>query len=478
MKVALIYPGKRSDDIQMPLGIGYLASYILSRNNDIEVQALDTSIATEKETRTFFNCDYDVVGVSVTSRGYREAVRIAKAFKEIKNHTLIVFGGPHISIVKKEILNEPCIDFGVYGEGELTFNELLRVVKEASTKAMAEALSEIKGLIYRRNGETVINPPREFIKNLDILPFPAINLFPIERYTGKFPMVTSRGCPFACVFCASSRIWNRRWRARSAKNVIDEVEYILNHFGTRPIDFHDAAFNVSIDRVNAISDGFISKKFKVPWGVRGFRVNIIDVNMAKKMHEAGCTHVAIGIESANPEMLIRIGKKETIEQIDKGINILREAGIEVLGQFMIGNPGETLETVKESIAYARNSNLSQAVFGASAVPFPSTDLWDYVNKHGKWLVDTDCTTFEELYPRVLFETPEFSKEDRLEAMRLVREAGFMGGKKGLTQKLYNIASSIWFNHIYGLLPRSMSYYIYIFLRKVKRILSRLYVKPS
>jgi radical SAM superfamily enzyme YgiQ (UPF0313 family) len=470
MRIALVYPGKQEDTKQMPLGIGYLASYILSKNDDVEVKALDTGIATEKETRAFYSGDYDVVGISVTSRGYHEAVQLARTFKENHKHTLVVFGGPHVSLMMQEIMQEQLIDVAVYGEAELTFDAFLKALKETGQQLDSEALSKINGLIYRSNGKTVVTPRREFIKALDTLPFPAFHLFPMERYPGKYPMITSRGCPFACVFCAASHIWQKRWRARSPEDVIEEVEYLTKHFKARPIDFHDAIFNTSLKRVNRICDLFINKKIKIPWGVRGFRADIIDFDTAKKMSEAGCTHVAIGIESANPEMLIGIGKKETIEQIDKGIDILRANGIDVLGQFMIGNPGETLETVKESITYAKGANLTQVVFG-TAVPFPNTGLWSYVHEHGRFLVEADCTRFEEISPRVIFETSEFSKKDRLEAIRLASKAGFLprGSEKiRLGHKLLSIGSDIWFKYIYKHLPRSISYVVYTILRRVKR----------
>lgn len=482
MKVALIYPSKRADVSQMPLGLGYLASYVLRENDDIEVEVLDTGVASEKELKAFCNCRYNVVAFSVTSRGYNEAVELAKSFKEANKSIFIVFGGPHVTLLREESVPGPVIDFGIYGEGELTFNELLQCLKGNNKPPEIEALGKIKGLIYRNGAKVVLSPARELIKDLDTLPFPAYHLFPMERYPGKYPMITSRGCPFRCVFCAASLAWNGKWRARTAENVVDEVEFLLKRYPIRPIDFHDAAFNVNIKRVHDICDTFIRRKVRIPWGIRGFRADIIDTETSRIMHKAGCTQVAVGIESANPEMLIHIRKQETIEDIDKGINILRGAGIDVLGEFMIGNPGETLETVKESIAYVEKSNLSEAVFG-SAVPFPGTALWDYVREYGKFLVKPDCTKFEEVYPRVIFETPEFRGKDRLEAIRLAREAGLMPGnrgkKKSLAEKLYSVLLTIWFNHIYRYLPRSISYYMHFFLRKVKVILKGKYrIKSS
>lgn len=473
MKVALIYPSKRADVSQMPLGLGYLASYVLRENDDIEVEVLDTGIASEKELKAFCNCRYDIVGFSVTSRGYNEAVELAKSFKEADKSIFIAFGGPHVTLLREQSIQGPVIDFGIYGEGELTLNELLQVLKESNMERQLEALSKIKGLIYQNGAHAVVNPPRELIRNLDRLPFPAYHLFPMDRYPGKYPMITSRGCPFRCVFCAASRAWNGKWRARTAENVVDEVEFVLKHYATRPIDFHDAAFNVNIKRVHDICDTFIRRKVRIPWGIRGFRADIIDTETSRIMNKAGCTQVAVGIESANPEMLIHIRKQETIEDIDKGINILRGAGIDVLGEFMIGNPGETLETAKESIAYVKNSNLSEAVFG-SAVPFPGTALWDYVNEHGTFLVEPDCTKFEEVYPRVIFETPEFNREDRLQAIRLTKAAGLMRDrgpeKKSGYWSLHDIAHRLWYEFAYKHLPRSISYQLHFFLRKCRAIL--------
>jgi len=473
MRVALVYPGMRADTKQMPLGIGYLASYIRSRHNDIEVTALDTGIATDREKEAFFDVDCDVVGISVTSRGYHEAVEVARTFKKKDPDTLVVFGGPHVSLLQSDVMEELLIDIAVYGEGELTFSELINALKKG--RPTGKVLSAIKGLIYREDGRVRINAERELIKPLDSLPFPAFDLFPMERYPGKHPVITSRGCPFSCVFCAASKIWNRKWRGRSPENIIEEVKYVTKHFKARPIDFHDAIFNTSIKRINEVCDRFIEQKVRVPWGIRGFRADIIDVQTARKMHRAGCTHVAIGIESANPDMLVRIGKKETIEEIDRGINVLRAAGIDVLGQFMIGNPGETLETVRESIDYAKKSNLSQVGFGAAA-PFPHTGLWRYVEENGKFLVDPDCTIFEDVFPRVIFETPEFSKEDRLEAIRLAQGAGFMDGgvrKRTLTRRLYDLALNLWFKRIYKSLPRPVAYHTYFLLRKIKAFVKKI-----
>ena len=435
----------------MPLGLGYLASYVLSRNKDIEVSVLDSGVSCQREIEEFLNQPYDAIGVTVTSRTYHEAVELARTFGQSRTDAPVIFGGPYVSIMMDKVMEEPIVDLAVYGEGELTFNEVLGLLKGPKARFNTEALSKINGLIFRSLDKVVVNAPREFIKDLDGLPFPAFDLFPMNRYTGKLPMITSRGCPFKCVFCASSQIWGRKWRARSSENIIEEVQYLIKKFGTVPIDFHDDGFNMNLNRVNAICDQFIAQKITLPWGVRGFRADMVNVEVAKKMRQAGCSHVAIGVESANPEMLKRMGKKTTIEQIGAGIKALRSAGIDVIGQFMIGNPGETLETVRESVEFAKTSGLNKAVFG-TAVPFPKTGLWKYVEEHGKFLVEPDFTRFEELNPRIIYETPEFTAEQRLRAIEIVQRAGMMDDEKKKKSFRRNLFKMVVFGYLFKLMP--------------------------
>jgi len=474
MKIALIYPNKQTSEPQMSLGIGYLASFVLSRNNDVDVRVLDTGVSTQKELNEFLRQRYDAVGVTVTSRTYNEGIEIANKLRQSQANVPIIFGGPHVSIMMQEIMKDSVIDLAVYGEGELTFSDIISLLRTRKAISNVEVLSKIEGLIFRSSNGVVVSSPRALISDLDALPFPAFHLFPINRYVGKLPMITSRGCPFACVFCASSHIWGRKWRARSPKNIIEEVKYLTRKFGFVPIDFHDDSFNIDLKRVNAICDEFLISKIRIPWGVRGFRADMVNDQVALKMRRAGCTHVTIGIESANQQMLKRMGKRETKEQIAAGINILRSAGIDVFGQFMIGNPGETLETVKESIEFVQTSGLIKASFG-TAVPFPKTGLWEYVKAHGRFLVEEDCTRFEDMNPRIIFETPEFNSQQRLQAIRMAEQAGFRVAGGTLEEKksfLQALRKRIIFRYLFKILTASISVRVYFFLRKIRAELHR------
>jgi len=466
MRLAMAYPNKHSTESQMSLGLGYLASYILSKDDTIDIKVLDTAVMNRKEVDSFFDEQWDVAAVTVTSRTYREAVEIAKIFKTKKPDMPVIFGGPHVSIMMKDVMKESLIDFAIYGEGELTLYELLGLLKNSENRFNVEVLSKVNGLIFRRDGNVVVNASRVLIENLDTLPFPAFDLFPMRRYAGRLPLITSRGCPFACVFCASSQIWSRKWRPRSPENIVKEVKWLEDKFGPRPFEFHDDGFNMSLKRVNAICDQIIEEKINIPWGARGFRADIVNTDVSRKMRRAGCSHVAIGIESANPEMLKRMKKQLTIEQIDAGIKVLRSAGIDVIGQFMIGNPGETLETVKQSVKFAKESGCIKSMF-ATAVPFPGTGLWQYVEDNGKFLVEPDVTQFEEMNPRIIFETPEFSAEERLKAIELVREAGLLGERVEGESRFRKIYKRTLSTYIPKLLPRKVVFHLYFLLRKLK-----------
>ena len=425
MKIALVNQNNEhfGGELDLPLGLAYLAAYIRSKNSEIILDIKDMSIMDEKEISDFYSTNYDIVGFSVMSAGYNQTMDIVRRLKADHPDTITVFGGPHVSVVMDEILKEPFIDLAVYGEGEITFHEIIERI-DPDILSNTNVLSKINGLIYRDGNRIVVNPPRNLIDNLDELPMPAFDLFNMDRYPGPFPIITSRGCPFNCVFCASSAIWGRTWRKRSPESIVREIEYLLTKYGKRPILFQDDAVNIDKKRMHEICDLILKRKFGVPVVLRGVRVDLVDKNIAKKMRKMGTTNIGIGIESANDSMLKKMGKKTTTSKILKGIKNLHSAGIAVDGQFMIGNPGETLETVQNSLAFIKKSKIFNATWG-TAIPFPNTGLWHYVKKSGELLTDKPCTEYDFLFPRILFETKEFTKEQRHQAIKMVESHGFI-----------------------------------------------------
>ncbi|MEI6854256.1 MAG: radical SAM protein, partial [Bacteroidota bacterium] len=339
MKIGLIFPNKDRKDKAVHLGLGYLASYARSRHDEIEIIILDTRTATKKETRRFFASTFDLIGITVLSPVYYEVISLFKTIRKANCTKSICLGGPYVTTLMEEIFVQTPADYAVYGEGEITFSELLFFIKGQRN------LEEINGLMYRDlSGEIKTNAPRELITDLDSLPLPAYDLFKMNRYP-VHRLVTSRGCPYRCAFCNSTSIWQFTWRKRSAENVVAEIEFLTRQFGNKTFSFNDNSFNIDMDRVDQFCDLLIEKETKILWSTP-VRAEKINLPLARKMKKAGCYNVGVGIESANDAILKMMDKQNSIVKIEEGISIFKKAGIEVLGQFVIGSPGETLEKVK------------------------------------------------------------------------------------------------------------------------------------
>jgi len=416
MKIGLINPNKEIKEPAVHLGLGYIASYASRNHADLSFELLDTRVSKSNEINKFLDKQFDIIGITATSQTFLEALELTNAIRIKWPQTPIVLGGAHCSTVKEEVLQDFPFDYAVYGEGEITFSDLISHFKGEKN------LSEINGLIYRNStGNVIINPVRELISDLDSIPFPMYSLYKMSLYP-QHRMITTRGCPHKCVFCNSHSIWTNKWRKRSAENIISEIEHLSSTYSMKSFVFNDDSFNIDLGRVEKICDYLIEKKTGIIW-TTSVRVDRISEIVAQKMKQAGCYNVSIGIESANNEVLKLMFKSNTREKIYDGIQIFRRAGIDVMGQFMIGNPGDTLATIEESIEYAKTSNLNGVEF-YTALPYKDTQLWDYANSHGKMLTDKPAWEYHTINPRIVFDTPEFPYEDRLKAIDLAVQNGF------------------------------------------------------
>ncbi|MCP4551276.1 MAG: radical SAM protein [Bacteroidetes bacterium] len=307
-------------------------------------------------------------------------------------------------------------DFAVYGEGEQTFSELIAYIKGE------KKLTTINGLIYKDElGNVRMNTARPLIPQINEIPFPAYDLFEMNRYP-QHRMTTSRGCPFECVFCNSSSLWTNKWRKRSPENIIAEIKFLLQNYGQKTLVFNDDSFNIDAKRVFRFCNLLIEEKLGILWST-SIRVDLVTQEVANIMYRSGCYNVSIGIESANNEVLKLMKKHTTKEKTYDGIQILRKAGIDVMGQFMIGNPGDTLKSIKESIEFANNSNLTGVEF-YTALPYRDSLLWDFVEKHGKLLTEAESYTYHNINPRIIYETSEFTYKDQLEAIDIATKNGY------------------------------------------------------
>jgi radical SAM superfamily enzyme YgiQ (UPF0313 family) len=458
MKIGFIFPDKDRRYKTVHLGLAYLASYARTQHDGLEFTVLDTRVATSRETRKFFATKFDLVGMTVFSPVYYEVIALFNRLKNLHPEVPVCLGGPYVTTIREKIFSDTPAEFAVYGEGEITFSELLFHLKGQKD------LAEIHGLMYKNgNGQVAVNPERAKISDLNSLPLPAYDIFPMERYP-LHRMVSSRGCPFACAWCNSSSIWDQTYRTIDPENMVKEVEFLVEKYGKKIFVFGDNSFNVNMKRVEKFCDLLLEKNIDILWSV-SLRADIMTPELARKMRKAGCYNVSIGIESANNEMLARIGKGTTIEKMTEGIKMLKEAGIEIMSQYVIGSPGETLETVKESIAYAKKSGCDYTNF-YTVLPFKGTKQWDYVTDHGT-LFTSDIHHFHSINPRVVFETPEFPREDWLTAIKLVKKEGFYSNKDKKNW-MFDAAKET-SRKIQEMLPKEVGDKVYLLLKSIYRL---------
>jgi radical SAM superfamily enzyme YgiQ (UPF0313 family) len=384
MKVCLISPPYNSAAESVvgitspPLGLAYIAS-MLRQNHEVKI--IDSIILNytlrdiEKELQTF---NPDVVGIASVTPSIYEAYKVAKIAKKVREDCIVVLGGPHATFMSRQTLEEcKYIDIIVKGEGEETTKELIESIEKGAP------LNKVRGITFREKNEIIDSEPRPFIKNIDDIPFPSRDLLPMHLY--KFngvkytTMLTSRGCPFKCSFCSSSRLFGGYWRGRSPENVLEEMKIIYEEYNIKNIEFIDDTFTLDQERAEKICDGIIKQGWDISWGASS-RVDTLSKKLVEKMKKAGCWILFLGIESGSQKILDAIGKRITIEQAKEAVKIIKDAGIQVLGSFIIGFIQDTKETIKETIKFAKSLNLDYAEFSI-LTPYPGTPIYEYVEKN-------------------------------------------------------------------------------------------------
>lgn len=386
MKILLIQPpfeGVRT--VGPPIGLGNLASCLETRGHKIKIiDSVILGYKLEDIHREIKKTDPDVVGVTSTTRHIYDAISIVKLAKEYNPNCLTVLGGPHPTVMAKELLEENNhVDVVVRGEGEITFTELLSKNRQG--------WKEVKGITFRSNGKIIHNDDRPFIEDLDSLPFPAYHLLPMNKYKVMMELSdidafgkprqqygaisTCRGCPYDCVFCSSKTLWGRRWRARSPENIVEELRLLREKYNMRIIDFMDDTFTIKKERTKAICRKIKEEKLDISW-ICSSRVDLFNREIANVLKQAGCKIVFFGLESGVQKTLDFLCKGFTIEQSKKAVQIAKDIGLGVTSGFIIGVPGETKEMINKTITYAKNLNLTTAAFSV-LTPFPGTQIYKY-----------------------------------------------------------------------------------------------------
>jgi len=322
-----------------------------------------------------------VVGFAVYSVAYNNVKEMIQEMRAILPETKIVIGGPHVSALPAWSLKDTKADFAVVGEGEEIMVELVRRIE-----AGVDSFDDLKGLAFWKNGEVVVNEGCNVIENLDDLSFPAWELLSPENYNDSFGQVfsaevpvmsifTSRGCPHQCTFCASRFIHGRVFRRRSARNVVDEIETLVKDHGVKEIEILDDTFTESAQHAMDICRELKRRNLSIKWrAAGGLRLNTINDELLALFKETGCYQVSIGIESASERVLRQIRKPIDPAQIKNRIRMVKKYGIKTIGFFIIGLPGDTEESIRETIAFAKNSDLDLPLF-MQAIPLPGTEVF-------------------------------------------------------------------------------------------------------
>ncbi|MBA7499046.1 Anaerobic magnesium-protoporphyrin IX monomethyl ester cyclase [subsurface metagenome] len=357
-----------------PLGIMYVASYA-EKHTDYKIEILDMlaeEVRCDRLKNEIKKRKPDIVGITTTTFTLIDVMLTAKAIKDVDNNIKVILGGPHVNIYPEESIRRPEVDFLVFGEGEIAFTELIQNIESY------KALRKIKGIVFKHNGKVINTGQRDLIENLDILPFPARHLTKVNRYNSLLAkrapvttMMTSRGCPYKCLFCDRPHL-GKRFRARSAKNVVDEMEECVN-MGIHEFLLYDDTSTIDRQRVIDICDLIIERSLDVGWDIRA-RVNTVDMEMLRALKRAGCERIHYGVESANPRILKILRKGITLRQVEKAFKMTKEVGIDILAYFMIGSPTETREEIINTIEYAKRLQPDYVHFSITT-PFPATPLY-------------------------------------------------------------------------------------------------------
>jgi len=357
-----------------PLGLAYLASMVRESH---EVKIIDslaedyTYQDAEREIKKYYP---DVVGITSTTSMIPDAYAIAKMAKMHNENTKVVMGGPHVTFVPEKTFKEcPYIDFIVRGEGEITFKELMDALEKG------KSTSRILGLSINAGGRAKNNPPRPLIKDIDTIPIPSYDLLPMEKYKlGKVrfgTVMTSRGCPFDCVFCSSSLQFGKRWRGHSDSRVIEELRILHEEYKIREIEFLDDTFTLNRRRAIRIAERIREEGLDISWSASS-RVDLFTDDVARAMKAGGCHTVYFGIESGSQKTLNFIGKKITPSRAVKAVKKAKKNKLNALGSFVIGFPEETKEDVEKTIRFSKEVGVDFAQF-TIATPYPGTRLWNY-----------------------------------------------------------------------------------------------------
>jgi radical SAM superfamily enzyme YgiQ (UPF0313 family) len=400
MKIALINPPVRSSFdrhwIFNPyLSLGYLAAILEEKNHYCEiVEGKSEKLTVDNVVERVVKINPDLIGITSWSIEINQAANVAASIKKAIKSVPIIIGGAHANALPKTTLIDfPDFDFLIYGQGEETLCELVDELK----KNMKD-FSNINGLVYRSEGNVIQNPPRIIKEDLTVLPFPAWHLFP---YTSTLSIMTERGCPYRCIFCA--RNLGKKIRSRPPEHVVEELGYIIDRFHPKRVTFEDETFGLLPERTKEILSLMIKKSFqkKVSFGCQT-RADVADRELYQMMRRAGFRGISVGIESGNQEILKTIKKNMTLDQAEKAVTLAKSVGLKIHCFFILGHPHETIETIRDTIDFAVKLKPHRVSFALMA-PYPGTKVYEMAKRGegGYRLLSNDWRKFDKYSGKVM-----------------------------------------------------------------------------
>jgi len=448
--------------IVAPLGLAYIASYV--RSKGVNVELLDaTALDIDDEILRYIikSINPCLVGITSNTSTFGAVINIANIVKDVNPESITLVGGRHATALTEQTLNVKSIDFVGIGEGEVTTYELAKLILD---NASFDA-KNVAGLAWLGNEHEVCKSnSRQLLNNLDELPYPAYDLLPIEKYRvsikwyNRSPvatMVTSRGCPYKCTFCDIQTISGRSVRYRSTENIINEIKSLINNFGTKEILFYDDTFTLNMKRTHEICDAIIAEQLNITWCCLS-RVNCVDLELLKKMKKAGCHMISYGLETGSEQMLASVDKATTLAQAEEAIHLTKQVGIRSTGSFVFGLPGETVETMRETIEWAKKVDPTFAIF-FRAIPFVGTPLHTYLVNEGLYSNSDNWENYLQTFTAPAYEIPTISstevmlnmenawKEFYLRPSKIIEIIQFMTSWykiKGMVRAFYSFTSMV------------------------------------
>jgi anaerobic magnesium-protoporphyrin IX monomethyl ester cyclase len=387
MKVLLINPSYWAGDkiplgfvnvATVPLGLGYLAGMLEARDVPVTILDMNKGGRTEKRLKDKISSyNPDIVGITSFTSNFRNAVRIAKTVKSMKPETLVVAGGVHATFMYRDILETiPEFDMVVRHEGEYTMCEIADAMESGGK------ITDILGVAFRDNNRVISMPERPKIQDLDTIPRPALHLLdpPVEKYLGNhevkaLPVLTTRGCPFNCIFCSTAALHGHQYRTRKNAKVVDEIEFLRDNYAVNHISFVDDNFTMQKDRIFDLCREMKDRDISVNWGC-STRVDLLSEDLLKTMKNAGCNDIFFGIESASQKVLDIVRKGFNINQAKAMIKLSEKMGIKTHCSFILGLPKETAKTLGFMAEFVRETRPSGRVLANVLDVLPGTELSD------------------------------------------------------------------------------------------------------